>query len=126
MSAREPVAGVEALLLEILGELRAIRAAIAPGPHAPLEPGAEALVLAISAHAGDLLFCARELVEHSRLRAAIVAAVGELNSRRLGRLLRRLEGREIAGVRIERVGEDRDGVAWRVSRVSDARKPAQK
>ena len=46
------------------------------------------------------------LAADQRLHDAIVGAVGSLNGRRLGKLLGRLEGRELDGLRIVRVGAD--------------------
>jgi hypothetical protein len=69
-------------------------------------------------------FSSRELVEHAtahsiEMRAVIIAAVGSLSSRRLGRLLRRLEGREFEGYQIVAVGADRDGIVWGVRAAID-------
>jgi len=50
---------------------------------------------------------------------AIVGAVGVFNGRRLGNLLKRLEGVPINGVEIARVGADKDGAIWRVSQTQN-------
>ena len=74
-------------------------------------------------------FSVSELVMHARLplaeglRSAIIDAVGEMNARRLGQLLLRHVNRDIAGVRIYRLGVDSDGVIWGLSRIKPASAP---
>ena len=85
------------------------------------------LVGLIAERTNGLEFNAGELVDHCRLaadlRAQLTAACGgALEPRRVGLLLRQLQG---AGVR--RIGEDRDGAIWqcgsaRVTRCSQGRK----
>jgi hypothetical protein len=119
------------LLREIRDEVRALRADLAPRRRPPTRADLGKHLRAIAALVGDNLFSVSELLEHAAipegeaLRAAIMALVGELNGRKLGKLLRDIEGREIAGLRVERVGEDRLGAAW-VLRVCEfeTRKPA--
>jgi hypothetical protein len=54
--------------------------------------------------------------EDQRLRSAIVAALGEVNGKRLGQLLRRVENADIDSLCVARVGKKkRDGVTWRVA-----------
>jgi hypothetical protein len=122
---REVLERVDALAARIAAigaQVDEIRAARRPRQR-PLEPGAEALVQAIAEHVGKLLFAARDLVNHAQLRAgsglceAILAVCGALSGRRLGKFLRRVEGREIGGQKIVRVGADRDGATWRVLRL---------
>jgi hypothetical protein len=50
-----------------------------------------------------------------RLHDAIVSAVRAINGRRVGKLLRRIEGADIDGLRVVRVGMDREGISWRVA-----------
>ncbi|MEJ7669576.1 MAG: hypothetical protein WKH97_12740 [Casimicrobiaceae bacterium] len=119
-----------ALLTEIRDELRAIHALAAMGR--PNFGGTDAeppitladLLHAIAATTRGLKFTVNELLEHAevvadraadqRLHDAIIAACGGLNGRRLGKMLARLEGRELDGLRVVRVGVGRDGIAWRV------------
>ena len=77
-----------------------------------------ALLPAISMTIGDVQFTASDLAEEAtdddELQAAITAC--GLNGRQLGRLFARGCNTEVAGHRIERAGEVRDGVLWRVRR----------
>jgi len=68
------------------------------------------------------VFTAGEVITNSELsvaaalREALVAALGAANARALGKLLRRVEGLELDGMRVQRCGQERDGVVWRVTR----------
>jgi hypothetical protein len=53
--------------------------------------------------------------EDRRLRDAILGALGEVNGKRLGQLLRRVEGADIEQLHVVRVGKGRDGIAWRIA-----------
>jgi hypothetical protein len=73
----------------------------------------------ISEFVGDRAFSVRELIDHAGLpvaadlQAAIAASLGgTLNGKRLGRLFRQIEGRDVEGLRIVAIGSDRDGVIW--------------
>lgn len=50
-----------------------------------------------------------------RLRSAIEAACGEVSARKLGKIFAKWEGLDIAGLKIDAVGADSDGILWRVS-----------
>jgi len=54
----------------------------------------------------------------AELRAAIIAACGVANARRLGKALARVEGFDLAGFVVARIAADRTGTSWsvRVSR----------
>lgn len=109
------------IALAILTELRAIRLAL----DARQQPAADAamvtFVRAVHASIGPRLFTAGDLAAHaalagsSALRSAILGVCRGLGARPLGRALRRLEGRPMAGLRVERIGIERDGVVWRVA-----------
>ena len=118
MSAR-PVLQAD-VLVQILDELRGIRRAL-ERRHAP-DTTAEKLLEAIHAHAGARPFGASELIRHACLAGAaeLREAIGGMNARQLGRALRRIEGRELGGLILFRDGEDRTGLVWRVSRVSNS------
>ena len=115
------------LLAAILVELRAIHATLAAArPAASVNDDSAAdLLRAIAATTQGLKFTVSELLEHAevvadraadqRLHDAIITACGTVNGRRLGKLLGRLEGRELEGLRIVRVGMGREGIAWRVA-----------
>jgi hypothetical protein len=71
----------------------------------------ELLLPAVSADVADRAFSAAELVRHAEvvacsLRAALDAAVVTSNARKLGKLLRAVEGREIDGLQLVRIGVD--------------------
>src|SRR5260221_1904472 len=107
-----------ALLHDIVDELIGLSSDLAPRRQQGLRPELAEHLPAIAAVVGDRVFSVSELLEHAAipegeaLRAAIIGLVGALNGRRLGKLLRGIEGENIAGLRIERVGSDRLGVAW--------------
>jgi hypothetical protein len=110
------------VLDEILAELRAIRLVLDQQRARPRDDDDRRVLLALVASGGLMSrFSAREVVAHARhvpeLAQALEAADAE-TPRAVGRLLRRVEGRVISGVRLERCGEDRGGLVWRVSRVS--------
>jgi hypothetical protein len=119
-----------AAIVELREDVRAIRAALGERERVSL-PRVHLRVMTplaaeISAGVGDLEWTARELFEEaasdSRLRGALVAAIGPLNpgaTRRLGRLLARCEGATLPnGYRVERADDDRpaDCATWRVVR----------
>lgn len=87
------------------------------------------LLRAIHARVADRVFVAPELIEYAEisdaeeLRSAILAAVGSLNARRLGKRFAEIEGEEIDGYRLRRVGADRGGICWQVVRVSESANP---
>jgi hypothetical protein len=77
---------------------------------------------------GRHVFSAAELWSHAALAPELDAAIraaGITSCCRLGKRLRRLRGRVVGGVSIERVGVERDGVVWSVREgVEDLRIPA--
>lgn len=107
-------------LREIRDELRLLRAGKAGRGRQPQTSAANLLRL-IAEFVGDRFFSARELAEHaalpasSELHAAIVGAVGVANPRRLGKYFRRIEGQELDGLHMKAIGNDRDGLIWRVA-----------
>ena len=123
------------LLLQLIDEVRGLRAEVraaleewkAKGSNATSGRNAateEALLRAIAKYAPDRAFSNAELVVHAgkvpELRAAIVAAVGALNARKLGRALRRVEGVNLGGLAVGRIGDDGAGLVWFIKRVSEA------
>jgi hypothetical protein len=75
--------------------------------------------LIASAVPRDRLFSVRELVEHADVTrdVALCAVLAATTPRKLGRLLRRAAGIEIAGYVVSIVGRDRDGAVLRLSAV---------
>jgi hypothetical protein len=49
------------------------------------------------------------------LRNAIIAALGRLNAKALGKLLKRIEGVAYGDLAAQRVGDDRTGAVWRIA-----------
>jgi hypothetical protein len=116
MTVRDPLAADTAeLLRDILTEIRALRADLAGRSPRP-DAGAAKLVLCISRAVGARVFSVTELLEHAQvtpeLRTALIAAVGAENGRKVGKLLRRIEGMAFDGCRIMRAGSDREGILW--------------
>jgi len=82
------------------------------------DPDAAGLITAIAAHVGSAAFSACELVDHAKLTSgALRASLGDLNARRLGKLLSQIEGQEYDGVTITRIGSSNQGLIWLASRV---------
>jgi hypothetical protein len=119
-------------LAAILAELRALRADLAalavdrlPGAGMPETRADDApvanLLRTIAANIGDSLFCTTDLWTRlpspasEAVHAAVVRAVGAASPRRLGKLLRRIEGRDIAGLCVRRVDLIREGVVWQIA-----------
>lgn len=112
---------------EILAELQELRAAVAARPGRKPTCSAEdlALVQAIHLAVGSRAFVASEIIDYmlaprmkgaAEICAALRAAIAEPDSRRLGKLLKRLDGLDLDGFRVVRVGEDREGAVWSVER----------
>jgi hypothetical protein len=85
-----------------------------------------ALLPVVSAALLDSIFTSRELIKHAddnlQLKQALPEAAGRdapstSRARRLGRLLARSEGRAIEGLVVQRLGQSREGVLWKVERV---------
>ncbi len=109
-------------LRAILAELRELRAEVAElrAERRPVGRADAGLVRAIAtAFPGSYVFSARELMEHAQLPTAApladaLAASGSPSARHLGKTLRRIEGRDFDGLRVVRVGDDRDGAVWQL------------
>jgi hypothetical protein len=115
------------LLLQLIDEVRGLRAEVRAALEERRRPASDdertaRFLSIIAVTAADRVFSSAELVAHARLvpalRDAIVENLDALNARKLGRWLRRIEGRGIAGLRVERIGADGAGVAWRCVRLS--------
>lgn len=111
---------MNALLRELVYEVRGLRADLARQAGAPIPATSLAdLVEAIASTAGDCVFTAVELEEFAeaappeKLQIALHAA-GGTNPRRIGKLLRRLQKQEFPNWRVVEMGSDRDGILWKV------------
>jgi hypothetical protein len=110
------------ILREIRDELRGLRETLQRDR--PRRPEADAAAIAglreiFGALGGDFRFSTSDLIEHAELpesaslHAALVEAVGSpLRAKRLGKWLRRFSGRDLDGLRLERVDADRYGAQW--------------
>jgi hypothetical protein len=119
-----PVTPVEALLLSILAAIKENTAAVRDlsvrkgspaGDHRSVLTRADLgllgrLLPAIAGALGSEPFLARDLFES----AAVRLVVSGLNTRQVGRLLRRAEGHAIDGYLIERVTVELGAILWRV------------
>jgi hypothetical protein len=111
---------------EVCGELRAIRALLeellerqAPR-RGPRDGDDRRVVLEVANVVADAIFSSGEVVAHAAVAPKLAAALegADITSpRSLGKLFRRVEGVAIEGVLLERVGEDRAGLLWRIVRV---------
>lgn len=75
------------------------------------------LLAAIVQHMPNVVFGASELLAHGRVHEALGAALtaaGIQNPRTLGKRLRAILARPVAGFRVEQVGRDRAGWLWSV------------
>lgn len=96
------------LLAEMLSEIRAQRGR--------RRPSRAHLLAAIATAVEERLFTAAEVLRHAEVNATLARALDAAEiatARSLGKYLRRIEGRTIDGVRVDRIGEDRDGMIWR-------------
>jgi hypothetical protein len=120
---------VEALLRELIAEVKGLRADLArtSGRRRPEIPDALLPILAQAVF--DKAFTATEVIRHAStvdapLRAALDGA-GLSNARQLGKWFRAIEGRVIVGARLTRIGTERDGVVWRVRVCESLAQPAE-
>ena len=120
VSPARPPDTIVSLLSELVAEVRGLRADLTrdrrPAAHAADHV---AFMLALGAAVADRAFSAREVNQHAALvdgalRAALAGA-GLVNARRIGKFFRTIEGQTIAGLRLDRIGSDSEGVVWRVS-----------
>jgi|WetSurMetagenome_2_1015567.scaffolds.fasta_scaffold695374_1 hypothetical protein len=109
-------AALHELLIEISGKLDQL---LARGQHAtPAIPNIAEHLRVIAAKTTNTVFTTSELVVHSAnpentsLCAALIGMAGSVNARKIGKVLRNVEGMEIGGLRVERVAQERDGIVW--------------
>lgn len=104
-------------VLRLEGKVDAL--AVAVDRTGPRDRQRARLVVTMAARVGARSFTAADLLKHARpevdpdLGAALADCLID-SPKQLGRELRRLEGRPIAGFIVERVADGRDGIAWRV------------
>jgi hypothetical protein len=124
----EETSMTDELARELLRELKSIKALLEPKPRlrkVKVEETTRQLALAIISSAGTDIFTARELVAHARLeeevvlREAIVAELGTLSGRRVGKFLKRIEGLGFAGHAVQRSADSNQGALWVVSKLPE-------
>lgn len=125
LAAADPMPEMLALLRQIAADVHILVAANYRAGASNDNAALSTLLQAIAAASGGLKFTVAELLLHAEVVAdraadqhlhdAIVGAAGAINGRRLGKLLGRLEGTELDGLRVVRVGADREGITWRVA-----------
>ncbi len=100
-------------------EQRVARLEHRPGP----TPDDAAMLWAVGRIAGDRNFLAVEIIARARLDLELAAALRAAHcatARQLGKRLRRLDGVDVAGCTVLRLGGcDRHGVLWRVCTVAN-------
>jgi len=108
---------------EILGELRLLGLALGRSGKRYDRDAAIAKLLGAMVDAGaEPFFTAVELAELAALtkpecmvlRDAIIEAVREVNPRKIGHLLRRIEGRDFGGRAVHRIKAERSGLLWQI------------
>jgi hypothetical protein len=116
----------------LLAELRAIRTLLERQRfrRVMVSDSARELLQALAGIAPGLMFTSGEIVGHAAidasLRALLEACCQPVSTRRVGRFLKRIEGLDLDGYRIERIGDAREGALWavRVSTGTASRKVA--
>jgi hypothetical protein len=106
---------VRNLLRELLAGQQRILAAL-ERLHGPLDTADKVVLLAI-AEIGDWKWTSRQLMAHAAITPALQAALlaaDVTDATDLGVFCRRVQVRGLDGIRLERLGECRDGVRWRV------------
>jgi hypothetical protein len=125
MAAREPtretVSVADDFQTRVLDALREIRADVtairllALGHHGPRDAADEHLLRAIAASALGTRFSAREVFRHRRVAPTLASALQDadiVSVIQLGKLLKRLSGSAVDGVRLEQIDAR---VAWGIS-----------
>ena len=114
------LAAILELLLDLNRKVDAISNQRATDSPVDSDTAAPVLLRAIADIVGDHGFTAADLLlrvpppADAPLRRAIVRAVRAESPRRIGKLLKRYEGADVAGLRVVRVGVERDGIVWQV------------
>lgn len=97
------------LLADILTEIRALRADLA-GRRRP-EPAN--ILATMHVAVGATAFTSVELLNHAQATGGdLRQALDGMSPRAIGKLLRKLEGRDVGGLRLERAGVERGGIVW--------------
>jgi hypothetical protein len=106
-------AELRAQLAALQQRVGALEARLAP--RGPRDRHDVALVHSIAVSVGGLNFSAAALWRRRAVDPALAAAIRACdldNAKQLGKLLRRMEGRDVGGLTCVRLGAERDGVVW--------------
>ena len=110
---------LETLLRQVLeGQARIetkLDAALARDRQPDSDPDEALLVLAIATSLGGQAFTAADLRGHARLDADLARVLGDRSVRQIGKRLRRMAGRTVAGLYVRRIKRESGGVLWHVS-----------
>ncbi len=106
---------LERQVTTLMARVDAFTARRSPGPrdHADV-----VLVGVLTTSTRGLSFTTAAVWRHRAVDVALAAALAHADvdsPRQLGRLLRRVEGQDVDGVRLARVGVNREGIIWRAS-----------
>jgi hypothetical protein len=110
---------IATLLREMIIELRGLRGDLRRGKLSVSESD-ENLIREIQSVTGDRDFAAAEIIGAAAIIRSLriaLEAYGVIDARRLGKVLQRIDGYTLAGLRIERLGQDGTGAIWRVKGV---------
>jgi hypothetical protein len=118
---RELLAVERANLVELRGLRGDLRRAVSP-PAGEIETN---LIREIAAACGARAFVSSELIGAAAVRPSLriaIEAFGEIDARRLGKVLQRIEGRDCDGLSVVRAGDSGGGAIWvlKGSRGSDS------
>lgn len=106
---------LEAQVARLSAEIATLRTRQRADPEA-----AACLLREIAAAIGERLFTSAELAAHAELpeaaalHAGILTAVGSASPRRIGKWLSRHEGRNLGGLAVHRIDDERAGLVWKV------------
>jgi hypothetical protein len=107
-----------ALLETLVLEVAAIRRLL-EGRRGPTAPGPddEVLVHALARAFGAEALAVKDVLQRAAVDDDLRVALGHTTGRKLGKRLRRLAGRDVAGLCVVKIGDSRDGAVLRVLRV---------
>jgi hypothetical protein len=113
------------LLQQLVAEIRGLRSDLAERRQGRRLSRADHDALAdllpvIASAVGDRVFTVGELREHSELDPVLAGALVRVGGpNKTGRLFKRASGCDAAGMVVDNVGSDRDGLLWRVRAATD-------
>lgn len=103
----------------LLGELAELRKRVEALEARHVRRDDRVVLIAIGESVRGRVFSAAELFTHATNDPTLADALRGLTAKRLGKYLRTLANRPLAGLMLQRVGRDRDGSIWAVQVVGD-------